>query len=368
METIKRRVFLQGTAAAASAWLLSGRETLADADVRTQLKAVAQSISKFLEKEGEEAIAIGQFSSPPQLAATGGLGIVQVLSEELAALKIAVKRRAKLGLQGAFRPDSDPMSQRPAARVDVTIVNDVGAELIAFTHYISESKDVAALLGLTVALDPNLPQKAHDEQLAQSITTPGGALQQHTLRAAPDSPYGVEIWVKGADDYEPRALSLDEGLAFVQLQKADLYAIRIINDSPHDAAVSISIDGVNLFAFSEHKGYSNLILTKEKQSALVKGWFRTLEKSDAFKITGYAESAAAELLQDSSQIGTITAAFAACWPKDQPPPSDELKFKFASRGAGDLATGRGPSISQKYEEAVRMIGEPRAVLSVRYSK
>lgn len=369
MVMLCRRQFLQGIAAAGCVGLFAPHVAWSAADIRAQLKKGAESIAKFLAARGEQSISIGQFSGPPQLASTSGAGIAQVLAEELTALKIEVKRRAKLGIDGAYRPQPDPMTMRPAAQINLRIVDSFGATLVEMSHFVSETKEVAELFGLTVALDANLPQKARDEQLTQALDHPGGTVQVHTLRASPDSPYGVEIWVRhAADEYQPRSLKLDEGLAFVDLQKDDLYAIRLINDSPLDAAVTISIDGVNLFAFSEKKGYSNLILTKDKGSALVKGWFRTLEKSDAFKITSYAESAAAEVLQSAAQLGTITVSYAACWPKDQPPPSDELKFKFASRGAGDLATGRGPSISQKYEEAVRVIGEVRAVLSVRYSK
>jgi hypothetical protein len=368
MVKFRRRVLLQGAAAAGCAWLIGPRISWGNINIRSRLKSVAESLAQFLVAQGEHSVALGQFSGPPQLASTGGIGIAQVLSQELAALNIDIERRAKLGIEGSYHPDVDPVSMRPSARITVRVVDTTGAVLVDYTDHVSETKEVASILGLTVALDPSQPQKSRDEQLNNAIDEPGGVLEVNTLRADTSSPYGIEIWVEQGTEYEPQPLKLDEGLPFVDLKEEDLYAIRIINDSAHDAAVTISIDGVNLFAFSENKGYSNLILSKDKGSALVKGWFRTLEKSDAFKITSYADSAAAELLNGTSQIGTITVTFAACWPKGQKPPSDELKFRFAVRGSEELATGRGPSIEQKYEEAERVNGEVRSVLSIRYSK
>jgi hypothetical protein len=67
-----------------------------------------------------------------------------------------------------------------------------------------------------------------------------------------------------------------------------------------------------------------------------------------------------------SNIGTITACFAACWPRDGSPPPDEPAADVASRGAD--ATGRGARYQQNYKEVERLFGVIRSTVSVRYTR
>lgn len=332
-----------------------------------ELAQVAKNIAKYLEANQQTDLAIGQIAAPPQLVSSGGQGVKQILATELAKLGVENRRRAKYGLTGKFLPEKDPESGRPAARIDLELVSANGEVVLNMTQFIDETAEVATLFGATVDLDPNLPRKQRDELLTAAIANPVPAIARHTLRSSPDSPYGIEIWVKQGNDYVPREITNDEGFAFVDLKPEDIYGIQLINESPHDATVTITIDGINLFAFSEQQSYRSMILGKEKQRALIKGWHRTNSVSDAFQITSYAKSAAAELLQDGAEIGSITVQFAAAWPQNEPPPSDELGFKLATRGSGP-ATGRGPAVDQNYTEVRRVHGAVRSIVSVRYSK
>jgi hypothetical protein len=63
----------------------------------------------------------------------------------------------------------------------------------------------------------------------------------------------------------------------------------------------------------------------------------------------------------------ITATFAAAWPKDQQPPSDEPSNPAEKSRSGD-AVGRGTRFQQKFLEVERHIGVVRATVSVRYTK
>src|SRR5581483_3422812 len=125
-------------------------------------------------------------------------------------------------------------------------------------------------------------------------------------------------------------------------------------------------DGLNLFAFAENQDYEYLIVPKKSQGMIV-GWPVTTERSDSFQVTSYARSAVAGLLPpDSSNIGTITATFAAAWPKAAKPPSDERASRLALRGAD--ATGRGPSVESRYRIVERVTGAVRSSVSIRYAK
>ena len=74
----------------------------------------------------------------------------------------------------------------------------------------------------------------------------------------------------------------------------------------------------------------------------------------------------AEKLPGSTNIGTITAAFAAAWPKGSLPPDDEAPV--AKGGPSGDATGKGPAVDTTFTEVVREIGRLRASVSVRYTK
>src|SRR4029077_21190276 len=109
-----------------------------------------------------------------------------------------------------------------------------------------------ALLGTTVQLPPNLDEKGRDRRIREGIDNPRFPISG-ARASEPDSPYGIEVLVKTRGEYQPRPAQLVDGLAFVPIKRDEVYAIKLINDTPHDAAVTLSIDGLNVFAFSEVK-------------------------------------------------------------------------------------------------------------------
>jgi hypothetical protein len=140
------------------------------------------------------------------------------------------------------------------------------------------------------------------------------------------------------------------------------------NQSEYDAAVRLSIDGLSIFRFSELRNpdgqprYQFYVIPKG-QSIELKGWHKTNEKVSSFRVTSYAESAAASI-QHEQNIGTITATFSAAWPKDGPRPQDEDTI---AKGSGN-ATGFGPVVTQLAKEVERQEGKLRASISLRYTR
>ena len=129
---------------------------------------------------------------------------------------------------------------------------------------------------------------------------------------------------------------------------------KLINDSDTDAAVTLTVDGLNMFAFSENSDYRYVIVRKKSQG-VIPGWHITNRRSDSFKVTEYAKSAVAQLLPNSSLVGTVTATFAAAWPRETMPPADERgSRRLVMRGKD--ATGRGPSVETGYQVAERVVG------------
>jgi hypothetical protein len=150
------------------------------------------------------------------------------------------------------------------------------------------------------------------------------------------------------------------------LDKNDVYAVRLINTSNFDAAVTLTIDGLNVFAFSEAKDetgdprVARLVVAKQSQ-ATITGWFLTGNKSASFLVTDLPKSAGGSL-KSPAPVGTITASFAAAVARGGKLPADEPK----TRPAGATGLDAEPGLDDA--EAERTIGVIRDTISIRYLK
>lgn len=381
MRTLQRLIT---TAALAYAFLVAAGPARAS-DLRKELAEVAKEIKKLLDGQGENSIAVGQITGPPNFPASSGPGIAQVLVEELRRLGIEVPQVHKFGIAGKYHPtevpDPDP-NARPGAKVlavelKLWVEDRSGTALANFNFKITANREAhfVELLGVPAHLDgPNAG--ARDKSLRESYENPDVHAQGSRIAAAKDSPFAVEILVNG----RARKAEKKDGLAFVPLERGDSYAVRLINDSPHDAAVRLSIDGLSMFAFSElrqpdtlpggkpnpRRGEPlfNVVIVPKHSKVEILGWHRNNKDTDRFLVTEYAKSAAATIYHKAG-VGTITATFAAAWdPNRQNPPPDEPPF---ARGDPN-ATGFGERVHAPFVEVQRRVGAVRASVSVRYSK
>jgi hypothetical protein len=256
---------------------------------------------------------------------------------------------------------------------------------------VPDEPTVLTALGTNVVLPTDSTRQERANRVFDSVTDP-----QPTARivdggkvfAGPGSPYGLEILAAPVASGEvsqaalvaglqPRSAQLSGRLPFVSLERGEAYAIRLINNSKFDAAVKLSIDGLSVFAFSELRVsqgrdqgeplYSVWIIPPG-ESRVIPGWHMNNSRVDAFLVTEYAKSAAA-MKSRTTDLGVISAVFSAAWgvdaegnpinmPPDEPP---------RTKGAGN-ATGFGPPISVQLQEVRRMIGAPRATVTVRYAR
>jgi hypothetical protein len=342
--------------------------------LRTELAVVAKGIAEAVKGLGHEAIAVGEFTGPAQLAASGGPAIAKTLAEELPKHGLAVKKVAQVGVKGEFEDVKDKQSGLLAARIKGTVTDRSGQVLFTFSRGVFSETVLAALFGTTAKLPADLPPAERNAQLEKSLDKPKVHIEGSRVSAAADSPFAMEILAaphQGAK-YQPRSATVVDGLAFVPLSRGEVFAVRLINKSSHEAAVTLTIDGLNLYAFSDVRNPKTgrprytVVLVGPGQEETLFGWHRNNEVSEEFVITEYAKSAAAEL-KSTAATGTVTASFAAAWPKDTPPPADEPASPSANSRSGD-AVGRGAQIAQKFVEVKRDIGVVRATVSVRYTK
>jgi hypothetical protein len=350
-------------------WAALGAAARADDALRTELAVVAKAIAEAVKGLGHDAIAVGEFTGPAQLSASGGPAIAKTLAEELAKNNVAVNRNAAVGVKGEFEDVKDNASGLLAARIKGAVTDRSGQVLFTFTRGVFSETVLAALFGATAKLPTDLPPAERNAELEKSLDNPKVQVRGPRVSAA-DSPYAVEVWAARAGaESKPRTAKVENGLAFVPLARGEVFGVKLVNKSKLDAAVTLTIDGLSLYAFSDVKDattgrprYTVVVLGPDEE-VFIPGWHRTNEASEAFVITDYARSAAAEL-KSTAPTGTITATFAAAWPKNQPPPADEPGGTARSAEA----VGRGARVAQKYVEVERTVGVVRATVSMRYVK
>ena len=371
---------------ALAALLTTAGPSHASNELRSGIAEIAKSIKQLLDGKGEDSIVVGAFTGPANYPTSAGPGIQQVLAEELSKISITVKKRAKLGIKGEYLvtevPADEPRdvaeSRRPkvlAILLKGTVEDEFGKIVTDFSFKQTVIRGDAAfvnLIGAPVDLPPNGTDEQRDKKIRESLSKPKTFITKTRISASPDGKLAIEVLVNG----EARAVKDDEGLAYLaeNINRGQVYAVRLINDTDQEMAVQLTIDGLSMFQFSElrvkdgpKKGqpaYGTLILGPKKHFD-VKGWHCTNERSTEFKVTEYAETAAASINQ-TANLGTITVSFRASWPKGSPPPGDEpSKTKSTTSGDG---TGFGKSFEQKFKEVERTVGVIRSSVSVRYAR
>jgi hypothetical protein len=339
-------------------------QALATEELRKELAVVAGGVAKALKAMGNESVSIGEFTGPSNLSATASPLLAKLLTEELGKLDVAVKSDVKMSIKGEYLDITDAATGKLAAQIKGEVLDRSGRAMFTFARRVSGDLSLASLFGISAELKPDGGEKARNEQLLAALDNPEIQINDARISASPKSPYAIEVLVKAGNQYLPRPAVNEEGLAFVKLGRNDVYAVRLINNSPLDASVVLTIDGLNMFAFSDRKDYNHVIIPAGK-SGVIFGWHRSNQVSDSFLVTEYAKSEAARLLPQSAAVGTITAAFSAAWPADAAPPADE---PAKAKGVPSEATGRGAAVGHVYQEVLRHTGVVRSTVSVRYSK
>jgi hypothetical protein len=354
---------------------------------------VSQEIQGFLKKKNETSLAVA-FSSPANFPSTAGDGFVQILSEKLKKVNIQVAPRAKYAYQGEFKPGQNAREKAGLQlHLSGKIVDVFGQQQMDFLNYdLYATNPLPAALGMTLDLSGAL-KTDKSATLTRGLTRPSLFTKDGMLRAHDRSPFGMEIVVGN----QPRAIVDQNGLGYVDLKLTEEYQVRLTNQSQHEVAAKVQVDGIGIFHFSElratdeaRKGQPlyRYYVVGPGQSMTVPGWFINAKKSLAFKITPLAESAAAKVGQ-TAKIGMVTASFFASWEEGKArPPMDEpefnasphtfLKEQMQAGPDGKLArikspvflsaTGFGSNISTNAQGVRRHVGVERATLTLRYDK
>lgn len=333
---------------------------------------IAEPIKKLLAEEKQNAIAVGEFTGPAGLDTNAGPGIQQLLTEELLALKVIVRKKATLSVKGRYARVKDKDSPgRIAVKVTAEVLDDSDERKAEFHALLRADGDIARLLALTARLperddkDKGGPKK-RNEELDRRIKKPEVFVDGSKVSAAAGSPYAVELLVHRGKDIPtlPRKARVEDGQAFVKLERYEIYEVRMSNRSDQEAAVTLTIDGLDAFAFSEVRDdktgrpkYTHYIV-KPGETTTIVGWHLRDNPPDnyaAFLVTEYGKGASSRAVsQARGKRGVITVTFAPC-------------YEGKPRAVGD-ETGLGPPRSVKVEPVQRAIGAVAEVVSIRYTR
>lgn len=335
-----------------------------------ELDEVAKRVKGVCVKGNYTLVGVGDFSGGASVTGSSGPEIQTKLTTALEkeGLKV-VKDEFHVELEGKYEPAKEPSTGLQGVRMTVRVTQaSSGDDLDKIVRFVFGAESVPRLLGLSVTTKPDddaqtQSKKFEDALKKQEKGTPQGAIDKTIIKAAEDSPYAIELLVKQEGQLVPRKAEFAaRGLPFVEINKSEVYAIRLVNESDTEAAVALSIDGLSVFHFTESEQKPTVWIVAPGKSVTIPGWHKTESESLEFKVTDFPESAANKVnLKPSSTIGTVTATFSASFPPgDLPPGEPNLKD---TRG-----TGFGEKIEFKTEHVQRQIGNPRATISVRYER
>jgi hypothetical protein len=347
--------------------LLTVPRVQAESALDEGVQKLCAKITEFMREENQKSIMVGDFIAPPKLKASGGPGISQMISTAFQKQDVTLGEGG-FQLLGRFELKNEEAHDDGFAsvvlRIRAEVLDKNDDPLKAFS--ISVFGDAALqLAGGNVDLSEHPFPEDREKTKRDSFDSPQAAVIGNETRATEASLFGIEVHVRSGDQLVPRAPSVSGGRSFVKLVRGDEYVVRLMNHAPFETAVTLTIDGLSMFTFTEEDNQASQVLVPAGSFVDIPGWYCTSAQSKAFEITGYPESAAGQR-GVTSGVGTITASFSAAWPKGGDPPDDEPRF--ARSAESDIATGLGRQIDQAYEKVERDIGQLRATVSVRYNR
>ncbi len=384
-------------------WMSAALLLAAAAPVRAQeaqgLRAtrLEEAVSELADKvadyvkntAGVNVVSVGSFTERQGgMDVSFGPAIKVMMVEKLAAKPngVTTELRQKTSFKGEYTYFADIGK----IELSVAVVQD-GLTRKTFTADVFNVSNIAAIMGATGVLSLDLNQRGKD--LQASITKPEPKIVPSPLEGAAGIParaaaaknalYAMEIWRLKRDkvgqtnpadsDYEPLPIEVDTSQFLrVELEQKDLYAVRLINNTKNLAAATLTIDGLNMFTFSDvsdYRGLGKVLVPPGPQGVLIKGWHRTDERSDSFEVCDVGESAAVGVKNGPAgqvvvddKVGVITALFAVALDVDSnsAAPADEPRII-------SVGTKLGPALNQAYRPMRVKIGENREVISIRYN-
>jgi hypothetical protein len=291
--------------------------------------------------------------------ASSHVGLSKCIADELVAAGYSIKEGAPVELEGRMlRLPVRETEDLKGFTVRCTLNMDDGSQQ-NFSVDVENRDEGAVAVKETgeIHAPPTKPSGSDPSELPP-------AFESCEIKPAGDSPYGVEVLIEqGPGNYVPLKPFMQGKLIKCALPKGAIYAVRVHNRTPFEAAANVYIDGLSRYAMADDPAYrGGLDLIPANSHRDIVGYYRDGQQVDSFQIGEYSESAAAKLLPSTPDIGLICVSFAACWQGDKDPPGEPGK----SKGVDPPGTKQGPKRGDPTSTVQRHVGQIRAIVKVSY--
>jgi len=345
------------------------------------------------DKEAGGEIAIGTFTGPA--GATAGPKMVKMLKEHLQEKCKVVTLGSAYSISGNYFVKKDETKGQLVIVIDAKIFNRLGAPHLSLRRKIVTDLSAAPkLFGLVFDAsqaeedDPPAADKTEKKEvsfdqtdkkpaekslrksgdvakvLESSFNRDKPALDVDdgvVVKASEQSPYGLEI-VEQTAEGNYKAIPVDgdalaSGVAKVQINPENPFAVRIHNRGTHLVGVDLTLDGINVFEFSQNPFWKQLgKMVIQPGVTTIKGWHDQGDHSFAFLVTNYGASAAASLgvTEEDTNLGTITATF----------------YEIVPPGSRNFGIGKGERVTMRYDANARPVqfGGMIGAVSIKYNR
>lgn len=365
----------------------SSAQEVTAGNLQEVIRSAAEEVLKVTENQ---PVSVGQITPTGLPEANGGPAIGELLKRQLELLQPGVVRRgAPFEIKGDYNLAPHPvqaeakLAQKVPRLVFRIVDTSSGEEKCRLTRFVLDNTSIARVLGISGPL-PLDPVKSHDQQaerrernvqIQQLARNPQTFLHgpgQTLISSTKDSPYAIEILARPLKGREtlaamPRQAHLERGLAYVQIERGELYEIRIHNDSTQEVAARLFVDGLDVFHFSDDRDPKTgqprfaFFIVPPRSTETIVGWHKSVAGKEflSFLVTAYGQGAASQAgLAAEGPIGVIEAQFSHCYP---------LPRGTRRRSPGN-ETGFGPPRRVDQEPVFREIDPPIDTVSVRYTR
>ncbi len=373
----------------------------------------ALQVNGLLKEQNESRIS-AKFQGFGNLPGGNEVGFIELFRNALAEHGKVLTKRANLSFEARLvRTDpegSDVISTELIGQLIDQRGNSVGNRIQCYPS-ITSPAELAQQSGVSSQLiatkpSPNGFDPAQSFRRAYDAQTVHAANDGHEIYSNEDCLFGVAVVV--GKYYrrigEPAGSAVPEGLAYTSLQLGEEYTIELINNSNHECAIEVKVDGLRPFHFADdsivkpdgEKPKFFVVAPRSRQQ--VRGWVLAKERLSRFLVTPLQESAVMRAGVSTENVGMVSLTFHACWTAENAPPANEPLIVLPSRPkiqyrtverkrrrddgtietyteqipemqtSSGTATGFGTEESTDLRGVTRKIGVPRAVVAFRYNR
>lgn len=339
--------------------ILSSGVRPAHADGLPTLDSAATRISDLVAEKLKELsvneLVVTTFVNPHDAQKPGGPGIAETIKDKLRQKGIRSVRKSDYSLTGQFRvsanaqkhfPDGH-IQNVPAAKIFFQLKQKGKQQLLLDSSLIDEDglgivedhADLGTIAGLITPIN-------NAKDLARSMgsdrsSEPLVEVADKWIQLANDPNLKVQILKARASeknatprdqDYKPVDVLFEGNLPYISLKHDDIYIVQIRNDHPYAVAARLTIDGLNMFHFSEEKEKrTDLWIFPSRSTYVLRGWHRKGNEVYLFKISDYAGNPRTDdESENATDVGAISVSFFSAWKPGENPPPNENITGFAS--------------------------------------